>query len=77
MLTGICPYCEYQCFGWALLNPQHQSCPKCGTALEIKTADGLVSDSCSAFPDDKYLFLNLPYDVFRLIDTEEDGFTPA
>ena len=30
MLTGICPCCNCQCFGLALLDPQHLKCPECG-----------------------------------------------
>ena len=30
-----CPNCGYHCYGWALTEPEHQTCPKCGTRLEI------------------------------------------
>ena len=29
MLIGICPYCNCQRFGLALLDPQHRKCPQC------------------------------------------------
>ena len=30
-----CPKCGYHCCGWALLEPEHQICPKCGCKLEL------------------------------------------
>ena len=35
MLEGKCPKCGVYYRGWALLNPRHQSCSKCGAGLEI------------------------------------------
>jgi len=35
MLEGRCPECGYHCYGWASTEPEHQTCPKCGTRLEI------------------------------------------
>jgi len=35
MLEGKCPKCGYHCFGWALLEPEHQTCPECGCPLEF------------------------------------------
>ncbi|ADJ25873.1 hypothetical protein Dehly_0561 [Dehalogenimonas lykanthroporepellens BL-DC-9] len=35
MLEGKCPKCGYQCAGWGLSFPRHQSCAKCGTAMLI------------------------------------------
>ncbi|MBA7617873.1 hypothetical protein ES703_25191 [subsurface metagenome] len=46
MLKGKCPKCGYRSTGWALLNPEHQTCPNCGERLEIK------EDSLNP-PDDK------------------------
>ena len=39
MIEGKCPKCGTNYSGWALLNPRHQSCPRCGVGLEI-TEDG-------------------------------------
>ena len=35
MLEGKCPKCGYRCIGWALRFPRHQTCPKCGTGLDV------------------------------------------
>jgi hypothetical protein len=35
MIEGRCPKCGAYYHGWALLNPRHQFCPKCGVGLEI------------------------------------------
>ena len=40
MLEGKCPKCGFYCVGWALRNPEYQTCPKCGTKLEITEGDG-------------------------------------
>jgi hypothetical protein len=39
MIEGVCPQCGIKFYGWALLQPQHQSCPNCGIGLLI-TEDG-------------------------------------
>jgi ribosomal protein S27AE len=39
MLEGKCPKCGARYFGWALRWPRHQTCSRCGNALEI-TEDG-------------------------------------
>jgi len=39
MLEGKCPKCGYECVGWGLRFPRHQSCGRCGTGLTI-TEDG-------------------------------------
>jgi len=35
MLEGKCPKCGVYRIGWALRFPQNQTCPNCGTGLEI------------------------------------------
>jgi DNA-directed RNA polymerase subunit RPC12/RpoP len=39
MIEGVCPRCGRLYYGWALLQPRNQSCPKCGVGLLI-TEDG-------------------------------------
>jgi hypothetical protein len=39
MLAGKCPKCGYECVGWGLKFPRHQSCARCGSGLLI-TEDG-------------------------------------
>jgi hypothetical protein len=39
MIEGKCPKCGDRYYGWALLEPRHQSCEKCGVGLLI-TEDG-------------------------------------
>jgi hypothetical protein len=54
---GRCPKCGSRYYGWALANPRHQMCNKCGTALEI-LMDGKVIKSYSPFTDDEYKIKN-------------------
>ncbi len=45
MLEGKCPKCGYHCLGWALTNPEHQTCDQCGSKLVItedRTKDGIL-----------------------------------
>lgn len=44
MPRGKCPKCGYTCAGWALRNPEQQTCPKCGTKLEITEGDFIADD---------------------------------
>jgi len=30
-----CPKCGKHYYGWATLDPEHQTCPECGSKLEI------------------------------------------
>ncbi len=55
MLEGRCPKCGYRCYGWVLRFPRNQSCPKCGTALEIYEEGKHVSKGYSPFTADKYI----------------------
>ena len=55
MLEGRCPKCGYRCYGWVLRFPRNQSCPKCGTALEIYEEGGHISKGYSPFTADKYV----------------------
>jgi len=32
---GICPECGIHYYGWALTQPEHQNCQKCGARLEL------------------------------------------
>jgi NAD-dependent SIR2 family protein deacetylase len=40
-LKGTCPLCGTNYYGWALESPHKQSCPYCGSALEIRR-DGVL-----------------------------------
>ena len=62
MLEGKCLKCGAHYVGWALRFPRHQTCDKCGGALDI-TADGhIVSRGYSPFTAERY-YINLPTDV--------------
>ncbi|MBA7505258.1 hypothetical protein ES706_03923 [subsurface metagenome] len=39
MLEARCPKCGALFYGWALTEPEHQTCLECGTELEIYQAD--------------------------------------
>ena len=62
MLEGRCPKCGYRCYGWFLRFPRNQSCPKCGTALEINEEGRLISKGHSPFKSEKYV-IDLPPDA--------------
>ena len=40
-MEGTCPLCGTHYYGWALESPHKQSCPYCGSALEI-SRDGVL-----------------------------------
>ena len=70
MLEGKCPQCEFRYYGWALLNPRHQYCSRCGVGLEI--TDGYrVFTGYSPFTAES-LFTNSHEDAPSALD-EEDG----
>jgi len=33
---AVDPKCGYHCYGWALTELEHQTCPNCGSKLELK-----------------------------------------
>ena len=72
MLEGKCPKCGTRRFGWALLNPRHQTCPKCGSGLEIRNGDRIISKGYSPFTANKYL-LDKPSDVSHPKDEEKES----
>jgi hypothetical protein len=39
-----------------LRNPRHQTCPNCGSALEITDSDGTIFEGYSPFTADEYFF---------------------
>jgi hypothetical protein len=47
VLEGRCPKCGIRYYGWALFNTKHQTCPDCGTKLEIKESNGTISEGYS------------------------------
>ena len=53
MLEGKCPKCGRQFYGWALLQPRNQSCPKCGVGLLITENGKTFFRGYSPFDADK------------------------
>ena len=53
MFEGKCPKCGAKYVGWALRWPRHQSCARCGMALEI-TEDGQKFTGYSPFTAEEY-----------------------
>ncbi len=49
MPEARCPKCGYHCYGWALANPEQQTCPECGTKLEIYQEKGGREGPASGF----------------------------
>ena len=54
MLEGRCPKCGFYRIGWALRHPRHQTCPKCGTGLEITEDGRRVFRGYSPFDAERY-----------------------
>jgi len=54
MLQGKCPKCNSYFFGYALLNPKHQYCPKCGLGLEISENGQRLFIGYSPFTGERY-----------------------
>ena len=71
MLEGTCPKCGAYYHGWALLNPRHQSCPKCGVGLEITEDGERLFIGYSPFTGERY-FIN-PTNVPSSLDKDKDG----
>jgi DNA-directed RNA polymerase subunit RPC12/RpoP len=62
MIEGICPKCGRRFYGWALVQPPNQSCPKCGVGLLI-TEDGKKTiQGYSPFTAEEYKFKS-PYQI--------------
>ncbi|OIP26451.1 MAG: hypothetical protein COT13_00785 [Chloroflexi bacterium CG08_land_8_20_14_0_20_45_12] len=43
MPEARCPKCGAHYYGWALTDPEHQTCSKCGTKLEIYQEKGKIA----------------------------------
>jgi len=56
MIKGTCPKCSQWYYGWVLLQPRSQNCPKCGIGLLI-TEDGKnMIQEYASFNADDYKF---------------------
>jgi len=49
MIEGKCSKCGTLRYGWALLNPRYQTCPKCGSGFDIFKDGRLVTKGFSPF----------------------------
>jgi len=67
VFEGVCLKCKTRYYGWALQFQRNQSCPKCGTALEIYRDGKHVSRGYSPFEAEKYSFP---------LDKERKDYTP-
>ena len=54
MLTGKCPKCGWDFYGWALRFPRNQMCGNCGSPIEIFEDGKKVSDGFSPFDAEEY-----------------------
>jgi len=54
MIEGKCSNCGIHRYGWALLNPRYQACPKCGAGLEIFEDGHLISKGFSPFTAERF-----------------------
>ena len=72
MFEGKCPKCGTHRIGWALRFPRHQTCPKCGAALEITEDGRRVFIGYSPFTAEIYS-INLPTNVPPSPDKEKES----
>ena len=72
MIEGKCPKCGTHRVGWALLNPRHQACPKCGAGLDIIKDGQMIATGYSPFTGGKYV-INPPTNVPSSRDKEKDS----
>lgn len=72
MLEGRCPKCGTRFIGWALLNPRHQTCPRCGSGLEITEDGKKIGTGYSPFTAEKY-YLDVPPNLRRSPAEEKPG----
>ena len=70
MLTGKCPKCGWDYYGWKLSFQRNQTCANCGTALEITSDDGKSFIGYSPFTAEKYN-IELPNNVPPSVDKVE------
>ena len=59
MIEGVCPKCGKRYYGWVLLQPQHQTCSKCGVGLLITEDGKRTLQGYSPFTAEEYK-INLP-----------------
>jgi hypothetical protein len=62
MIEGICPKCGRRFYGWALLQPCNQTCPKCRIGLLITEDGKKTSQGYSPFTAEEYKFKS-PYEI--------------
>lgn len=72
VLEGKCPKCGTHRIGFALRNPRHQTCPKCGAGLEITNGGRKVSKGYSPFTAERYL-LSPPNNAPSADDKEQNS----
>jgi hypothetical protein len=61
MLEGRCPKCGTRQVGWALQFERYQSCPICGTGLDIYENGKLVAKGYSPFSAEEYIIRPAPF----------------
>jgi hypothetical protein len=54
MIEGICPKCGRRYYGWALLQPCNQACPKCEMGLLITEDSKNTIQGYSPFIAEEY-----------------------
>ena len=72
MLEGKCPKCGTYRVGWALRYPRYQTCPKCGTGLEITEDGRLIAKGYSPFTAEEYN-IDIPTNTPSTPDEEKDS----
>ncbi len=54
MIEAICPKCGHRYYGWVLLQPNNQSCPKCGVELLTTETGNRAIERYSHITDEEY-----------------------
>ena len=71
MLEGKCPKCGLTHVGWALRFPRNQSCPACGSGLDIREGNR-VFKGYSPFTAESYP-INKPADIALAKEKQKKG----
>ena len=74
MLEGRCSKCGMHYFGWALQNPRHQMCSKCGSGLEIFKDHGYNWIRLRLFHTPTRLPNDLKYTLSLAKDAKKKGY---
>ena len=67
-----CPKCATHLIGWALRNPRHETCPKCGARLEVTDGGRRVTTGYSPLTTERHR-INLPSNIPPINRKQKDN----